>query len=123
MVNNAEELKRLIDDHAEMVEKAGNIANGWNFIATSIEYDNRGNLVVHGDEYCRGYIDPASSYSFPISWMFMDPEQLSKAKEEKARADKMARQEWEKQKAEREAAEAEAKDKAEYERLRAKYGN
>ncbi len=115
MVNNAKELKRLIDDHAEMVEKAGNIANGWNFIATSIEYDNRGNLVVHGD--------PTSSYSFPISWMFMDPEQLSKAKEEKARADKIARQEREKQEAERKAAEAEAKDKAEYERLRAKYGN
>lgn len=121
MVNNAEELKALLDDYSEILDKAGNIADGWNFTPTEVEYDGD-NLVVYGYEYCRGYTDSAS-YSFPISWMFMDPEQLAKAKEEKARADKIARQEWEKQKAEREAAEAEAKDKAEYERLRAKYGN
>ena len=121
MVNNIEELKALINDYSEILDKAGSVAGGWNFTPTSIEYDDDW-LIVYGEEYCRGYTDP-ESYSFPISWMFMDPEQLAKAKEEKARADKIARQEWEKQKAEREAAEAEAKDKAEYERLRAKYGN
>ena len=121
MVNNAEELKRLIDDYRAMVKRAEEVAQAWHFDAEGINYDGDW-LDIYGQEYCMGYYSN-EVHSIPISWMFMDPEQLSKAKEEKARADKMARQEREKQKSEREAAEAEAKDKAEYERLRAKYGD
>ena len=121
MVNNAEELKKLIDDYRAMVKRAEEIAQAWHFDAEGINYDGDW-LDIYGREYCMGYYSN-EIHSSPISWMFMDPEQLSKAKEEKERADKIAEQEWKKQEAELEAAEAEAKDKAEYERLRAKYGN
>lgn len=121
MVHNIEELKALIDDYRAMVKRAEEIAQAWNFDAESIDYDGDW-LDIYGQEYCMGYYSN-EAHSIPISWMFMDSEQLDKAKEEKARADKIAQQEWEKQKAEQEAAEAEAKDRAEYERLRAKYGN
>ena len=134
MVNNAEELKALIDDYRAMVKRAEEIAQAWHFNAEKIGYDGDW-LEIYGQEHYRGY-HSNEVHSIPISWMFMDPKQLDKAKEEKARADKIARQEWEKQKAEREAAEAKAKDRAEYERLRpeaknkavyerlrAKYGN
>ena len=121
MVHNVEELKALIDDYRAMVKRAEEIAQIWDFDAESIDYDGDW-LDIYGKEYCMGYYSDGA-HSIPISWMFMDPEQLAKAKEEKARAEEIARQEWEKQEAERKAAEAEAKDKAEYERLRAKYGN
>lgn len=123
MVNNVEELKALLDDYSEILDKAGNIADGWNFTADYIDYDEKaGTIDVYGTEYCRGETYH-ESYSFPIEWMFMTPEQLSAAKAEKKKQKELARQKYEKEKAEREAAEAEAKDKAEYERLRAKYGN
>lgn len=121
MINNVEDLKTTIADYRDMVEKAESIADGWNFTADYIEYDEKtGTIDVYGSECCKGE-NYHESYSFPIEWMFMTPEQLADAKAEKKKQEELARQKYEKEKAEREALEKEQKDKAEYERLKAKY--
>lgn len=121
MINNVEDLKTTIDDYRDMVDRAGTIADGWNFTADYIEYDEKaGTVDVYGSEYCRGETYH-ESYSFPIEWMFMTPEQLSAAKAENKKQEELARQKREQEKAEHEALEKEQKDRAEYERLKAKY--
>ena len=120
-VNNINDLKTLIDNYLEMVDRAGTIADGWNFTADYIEYDEKaGTIDVYGSEYCRGEIYH-EYYSFPIEWMFMTSEQVAQVKAEKKKQEELARQKYEKEEAERKAFEKEQKERAEYERLKEKY--
>lgn len=122
-VNNINDLKILIDNYREMVDRAGSISDGWNFDANYIEYDEKaGTIDVYGTEYCRGETYH-ESYSFPIEWMFMTPEQIADIKLEKKKQEELARQKYEKEEAERKALEKEQKERAEYERLKQKYGD
>ena len=120
-IETIDELKDLIDIYDEIVEKAGSISDGWNFTPERIDYDNKTNLLtVYGEEYCRGE-SYHESYSFPMEWMFMSPDQVKEAKIERKRLEELARKKREEELAERKAREQEERDKAEYERLKQKF--
>ena len=120
-IKTIDELKDLIDVYDEIVAKAGSISDGWNFTPERIDYDNKTNLLtVYGEEYCRGE-SYHESYSFPMEWMFMSPDQIKDAKIERKRLEELARKKREEELAERKAREQEERDKAEYERLKQKF--
>ena len=109
-MNNIEEVKKIISDYEEVMEKSRRLVD--NFSVESVE--------IVGDDYlCIGYFwNWSTEYEeVPISWLFLSDEDLSKAKEEKRREKEELKRRMEML----ENQKREEEERAEYERLRKKF--
>lgn len=123
MITSIAELDNFLEEYNEIKEKVYNICEKYcharNF---SIEFFGiaKDNIEVSGTECIYGCNDYAE-FSFPAEWLFLSPEDLDKAYEEKMQKDLEKKREEAKRDAEKASKELENKEKAELARLKAKY--
>jgi hypothetical protein len=128
IIENVEDVKLLISKYEWLKDRVidlldddydGNIEEiNIGVSDDDLEISFETNHYCYGEHFT-GYYDEV----VPIAWLFLDDEELKKIKKEKKEAEKEARQRaeelkeiWKKQAKEQE-------ERAEYERLKAKYGN
>ena len=126
MIKNINDVKNTIKDYCWIKEKAEDlIIDKWHFsgvesVHTAIE-NGVDMLEISYTTYCMGETDYEWD-SVPMSWLFLNDEELSEVKEKERERRREAKR---KAKEENEAwrkKEEERKEREQYEKLKAKYG-
>jgi predicted Fe-S protein YdhL (DUF1289 family) len=120
IIENIDDVKLLINKYEWLVDQSKRLLDDrWLDEVENLEW-NDDNLIVHYSTYCKGCYDHDCE-NVPIAWLFLDDEELEKAKKEKKEAEEEVRR---KQKELNEILKKQAqeqKDREEYERLKAKF--
>ena len=121
-IKNIDDVKSIINKYQWLKNKAVN------FVDINNHYDEITNLEIEGDDviiYYSTYDSGETDYYskvVPISWFFLNDDELKKAKKEKEEAEKLAEQKLKEKNKLYEKQEQERKEREEYERLKAKFG-
>jgi predicted Fe-S protein YdhL (DUF1289 family) len=120
IIENIDDVKLLINKYEWLVDQSKRLLdNRWRNEVESLKW-NDDDLIIYYSTYCKGCYDHDSEI-VPIAWLFLDDEELEKAKKEKKEAEEEVRR---KQKELNEILKKQAqeqKDREEYERLKAKF--
>lgn len=117
IVSNVEDVIKLIANYNWLIDNCKRLTSIQDIDRVDFEGNN---LVIYGSSTYRG----CTSYEedeVPIKWIFLNDEELKKAKEEKLDAEKTTKEMEDELNSFLKKQAEEQKDRAEYERLKKKY--